>query len=645
MTFLNPIPALIAGAIAVPMLLLFFLLKLRRRPVRVPSTMLWEQAVRDLQANVPFRWIRPSWHLLLSMLILLLLLIALARPAIDATGARADLVVLIIDRSASMQARDVSPSRLDEAKRRARRTIDALRHAGRTPRIAIIGAGARPRTIQAFTRDLHACRRAVSLIQPTDQEDDLPAALELAEALIASARPQDEEASSPNALCIIYSDGGIDPDTPLTIAGARVRLDAVVPDVQPENLGITALSARRDFDDPSRIRIFARIQSAAPEGAGVLTVSFNEQTVAREPVVFRAEEATPDAPSRRPLALEFASEGAGVLVAQLEPADPLESDNRAQLVLDPPIAPAIVVVRDTTRRTASWTLLEAVLRELRPRSLMVIDAASPSDARAAAALQGADLVVLDAAVPPTGLPPIDAPILALGVLPNQPTETIDEPTGVLNWERNHPVLRDVPLDALLVARSIALPEDPRIDPLALGRAGPLIALDRRAPHPRLLVAFDLEDSNWALHFGFPIFIANAVSTLVPDAFSTRGRALRTDDPVSLVATAQRVELLDASGTVLRVREAEVGRQILMAPIPRAGIYEVRGATPERIAVNLASPRESSLVARDALRIAGREVRSGNDGEGGPTEIWHWFVLAAGVLALVEWVVYALQMRA
>ncbi len=645
MTFLNPIPALIAGSIALPLLLVFFLLKLRRRPVRVPSTMLWEQAVRDLQANIPFRWLRPSWHLLLSLLILLLLLLALARPAIDAPGARARLVVLIIDQSASMRARDVTPSRLDEAKHRARRTLASLRRSGHAGRVAVIAAGADARTIQTFTRDLNACERAVSMIEGTDQEGNLASALELAEALIASSRPRDEDADAVGALCIIFSDAGVPPDTPLTIAGAEVRLDAVVPETPPENLGITAISARRDFNDPSLVRVFVRVQSAAPEDAGTITLTFNGQTVAHEPVVFRPDDAPGDAPPQQPIVLEFVSTDPGVLVARLEPDDALSADDRAQVVLDPPAAPAIVVVRDTTAVTPSWALLEAVLRELRPRSLTIVDASGSPDPQATDALVHADLVIFDGALPPTGLPPIDAPILALGVLPEDTGRRIDEPDSVRSWRRDHPVLRDVPLDALVIARVIRLPEDDRIEPLALGRSGPLIALDRRARHPRLLVAFRLEDSNWALHFGFPIFIANTVGTLVPDAFGAQGRALRTTDPVSVVARARHVELLDASGTVLRAREAQVGEQILMAPIPQAGIYEVRGADPSRIAVNLASPHESALVARDALHIAGREVRAAGEGDAAPTEIWHWFVLAAAALALVEWFVYALQMRA
>ncbi|MEN0020645.1 MAG: BatA domain-containing protein, partial [Planctomycetota bacterium] len=99
MTFLALGQAIVAGAFAVPALLALYLLKLRRRPVRVGSTMLWDEAASDLEANTPLRWLRASWLLALHLLILLLLLIALARPAIDGDPATGGRLFIAIDQS------------------------------------------------------------------------------------------------------------------------------------------------------------------------------------------------------------------------------------------------------------------------------------------------------------------------------------------------------------------------------------------------------------------------------------------------------------------------------------------------------------------------------------------------------------------
>src|SRR5262249_55611964 len=105
-TFLSPLTAIVAAAVTVPALLVLYFLKLRRRAVRVSSTLLWERAVQDLQVNTPFRWLRASWILLLQLLLLGLLVTALGRPAIDAGPAAGPRVILLVDRSASMSALD-----------------------------------------------------------------------------------------------------------------------------------------------------------------------------------------------------------------------------------------------------------------------------------------------------------------------------------------------------------------------------------------------------------------------------------------------------------------------------------------------------------------------------------------------------------
>lgn len=100
MTLLDPLSAIVAFAIAAPLLVLLYFLKLRRRRLRVGSTLLWQRAVQDLQVNEPFRWLRVSSLLFLQLLALALMALALGRPAIPGAGVSGDRVVLIIDRSA-----------------------------------------------------------------------------------------------------------------------------------------------------------------------------------------------------------------------------------------------------------------------------------------------------------------------------------------------------------------------------------------------------------------------------------------------------------------------------------------------------------------------------------------------------------------
>jgi len=77
---LTPMIGLYAAAAAVPMLLLLYFLKLKRREVLVSSTLLWKRAVQDLQVNAPFQKLRRNLLLLLQLLALAAILLALTGP-------------------------------------------------------------------------------------------------------------------------------------------------------------------------------------------------------------------------------------------------------------------------------------------------------------------------------------------------------------------------------------------------------------------------------------------------------------------------------------------------------------------------------------------------------------------------------------
>ena len=78
MEWLTPFTALYALAATLPLLLLLYFLKLKRREQTISSTLLWKRAIQDLQVNAPFQKIRRNILLLLQLLMLLAILLALA---------------------------------------------------------------------------------------------------------------------------------------------------------------------------------------------------------------------------------------------------------------------------------------------------------------------------------------------------------------------------------------------------------------------------------------------------------------------------------------------------------------------------------------------------------------------------------------
>src|SRR5580765_6606952 len=125
MSFLSPIA--FAFAASIPVVIVFYLLKRKRVVKLVSSTLLWQRFLAETQANAPFQRLRHNWLLLLQILLLLLVVLALARPYLAGNAKSSRLRVVIMDASASMQSVDEKPSRFEKARAEALRLVDGLR--------------------------------------------------------------------------------------------------------------------------------------------------------------------------------------------------------------------------------------------------------------------------------------------------------------------------------------------------------------------------------------------------------------------------------------------------------------------------------------------------------------------------------------
>src|SRR3954470_6781749 len=216
-TFTNWPAGAIAAAVVVPALLVLYFLKLRRREMTVPSTLLWRKAIQDLQVNAPFQKLRRNLLLLLQMLLLLLLVLALARPVANYYRGAGKTSVILIDRSGSMSSRDMKggKTRLDEAKRRARELVDSMQ---RGSTAMVIGFDDSAETVQPFTTDTAALRRAIDSIQPTDRRTSLKMAYQLADAQLYFI-PEANRTNVEPPDVHVYSDGRVLDEADLTVQG------------------------------------------------------------------------------------------------------------------------------------------------------------------------------------------------------------------------------------------------------------------------------------------------------------------------------------------------------------------------------------------------------------------------------------------
>src|SRR4029453_19482985 len=102
MTWLQPWAAwLLAG---LPLIVLLYLLKVRRRPVTVSTLIFWQRVLEEHRRRALFQRLRHVLSLLLHLLIFALIVGALARPTFDRLVHDGASTVVILDVRARMHA-------------------------------------------------------------------------------------------------------------------------------------------------------------------------------------------------------------------------------------------------------------------------------------------------------------------------------------------------------------------------------------------------------------------------------------------------------------------------------------------------------------------------------------------------------------
>src|SRR6185369_9377585 len=193
MSFLSPLALALAG-LSVPLLLLYFL-KVRRREMPVSSLLLWDPALRDREASTFFQRLQRDPLLILQILALLALSLALAKPVATVMGEGSRKVVVVLDTSASMKARDVSPTRFDAARGEAVQLVRRLREGAE---VMVLEAGVQPTVTAAMSRDRDRAVAAIRSARPRDLPTRLIEAVRTARALVGA---------DPRAEIHVFTDG------------------------------------------------------------------------------------------------------------------------------------------------------------------------------------------------------------------------------------------------------------------------------------------------------------------------------------------------------------------------------------------------------------------------------------------------------
>ncbi len=673
--------AVLAG-IPVGIIALYFL-KLRRRPVQVPSTLLWRRSLEDLHVNSLFQRLRRNLLLFLQLLAVLLAMLALAGPRVKGTTGEGQRFILAIDNSASMSATDVAPSRLARAKDEAKKIVTAMEN---DDLAMVITFSDRAKVVSNYTGDRRLLQRRIDAIEPTQASTSLREALQVAAGLANPSKQIGEGVVATKVglpKLMIYTDGGF-PDVEGFSLGNLEPVVVVIgppppplpsstdPKARPEaksrnpsdNVAILALQTRRNEERPEVYQVFGRVHN------------FRAEPVETEAQLFRHAPDHPGAAgtmidaialklspqSDQSFKFDLPDTGMAELEVRLTVTDALAIDNRAYTVVGNPRKAQVLVITPGNRYLVD-TLRTPTAVERADVAVVTPDEAKSDEYARGIKAGRYDLIIYDRDRPDT---PPEANALYFGVLPPGPAyanaKMVEQPV-ILDWDVAHPLLqfvRDLPTVAILKALSVELP--PGATVLIESNHGPLAFVVPREGYSDTVLTFALLDgdhfnTNWYRNISFPLFLFNSLQVLGNARESVGDEIHLPGQPVILRADVPReqIKVTSADGKTTRTLTKTPQGTFVDNDTDAIGLYHARwepdGLLP--FAVNLFDGRESDIAPRGLVpesvspaQADAYKIKIGYNPVVGTQKVrpsykdwWKWLTgLALGII-LIEWYIY------
>jgi hypothetical protein len=634
MNLVNPSALLLAG-LAVP-IIVFYILKIRMRRVPVSTLLFWQQIFEEKKPRSLWQRLRHLISLLLQLAFLCLLVFALADPIFRWQQARARRVVLLVDNSTSMNAKDVVPTRLDAAKAEGLKLIDGMRLGDE---LAIIAAAAQPRVACGPTDHQRTLRAALETITAVDGPTRVNEAVALARRLLSG--------SEKIRRVVVLTDGGFDGAAELA---RKDDVELIALGTKASNVGITRLQARRSLLDPIGYEILVEVFNASDQPASFrLELDLGNEPIDVVPLNL--------APSEKSVQFfEKTSAEGGRLRATIDRSDSLPADNTAWAILPRRDRQKLELV------TPGNLFLEKVFEAIPLVDLDVVKVTKEAieGARAtqkqANGATGPAVRVFHRKLPevlPAGNvlviePETSGPYWQVG-------EAIHNPL-VAKQDKDSPLMLHIRLDNVLMpeARRLTLKSTARV--LAESSAGdPLYAvLDRpegSGPGKIVLLTVDLDKSDLPLQTAFPIMMSNLLNWFSGTKGELRealaaGSISELELPRAPSAGVAHV-LVAPDGRRQAIAVAAGGAKTTIGPLNHTGVWTVlseagragKSAIPGEVvaelACNLADRRESDLRPVDGLP----ERREGLAAGIAVRPIWYYLLTSALMLTCWEWFLY------
>jgi hypothetical protein len=594
-----------------------YILRLRRRPVAVVFSPIWQRVLGARESSRLFQQLKRWLSLLLQLALLGLLALALGDPRFSARTTEARHLVVLLDSSASMQATDVPKGRLGAATQAVKQLLAGL---GPSDRMLIAQLDAAVTPLSTMTDDIGELGLALERVRPSDTRADLSRGLAFAlDSLSGRTRPE----------VIVVSDGAFGEEARRHApALGDVQLTFLPIGKSGHNVAITGFSVRRYPLDRSRYEVMLEVLNTNDTLADVELSLFGDGQVA---------ETTRLALQPGERKAQFYSNLAGAdrtLEAALSaPAglNDLGRDDRAYALMPERRRTRVLVV------TAGNTYLEAALLL---DEYLEVTRATPGEPLPEGRF---DVSILDGVSVPLeprlgGLlylnPPASGTPLRLG------REIAD--FGFDRWDEKTPILRWTAPENVQVRSGHTLVPEPKDQVLGASELGPILVAGKRDGQSFVALGFDPRQSDLVLRITWPLFLLNSINYFVAEDTGYVS-SFRTGDvwqlPVPGNSELAWLTRPDGSRVRLAIRDGKATHLGLEAGFYALALEE--GAQPLlRFAANLANVEESQIAPVVKLELGPAVAAEARGFEPRARyQIWGYLVIAVLAISALEWFTY------
>lgn len=579
----------LALLLAVPIVIILYLLVPKGEDTKISSNLLWEKLFRNQQSKTFWEKFIHNLLMYLQIVIILLLVLALMSPYISKKGGGSGSVVYVLDTSGSMQHRTA------EGDTRIQTAVDEMKKeiaASEGAKFSIVTcSGMETDLLVINSSDKRSIYRALDKVECTDAEGNFSDAAGAVQALLGEEQKGN---------VVVYTDGIGQPKTgdftDLLSAEVRVMGDEAfnvantfLSCTKDEN-GYTAAAGLVNYSDVS-----ARLELSLYEGERVLEIrSLTLDPDASYTCLFQNVDCKGEV-----LHTQISS----VVFEGSEREDSLTEDNCAYALLDEASQIDAVLVGEGN------LFIEKAYQAVTGQSLVKLQKADALDEEAA------KVRIYDAKTAALQSENISRMVFA------DPLRSADKIKNVSL------MVSDTQLTSGISNFAIGVNETNIYD-LPEWATGFLWSGDDCAGYygehdgiRQVVIGFDIRESDFALQPEFPVFMANALSFLSDS---------------SLLAQSE----YEAGDTVLFHPQADFDVNTLSAATAKAGCYEVKaGDKKESYVVRFSTSQSDGRITAEGTKGAnsyqGQQIRK---------QLRNVLLFVALLLLLIEWILYVRQMR-